>query len=179
MSVHNSGQVVADARSRRVVAPAPLPRLATLLRLAEGAWAVATYDDRVQQRQLSNELRAAVAPVPVIERSLNHATPDPLAILQALAQKIGRTAPLVSFTGIEQVLPDIYGYLDLQRESLAGLPHRLLFWVAPHTLHELAVHAPNFMSRLSGVFNFAGNERSLLDPVVLPDEYVAREMLVH
>lgn len=39
-------------------------RLVTLLRLAEGAWALAVFEDGAVQRQVTTELRAALAPLP-------------------------------------------------------------------------------------------------------------------
>lgn len=165
MSTSNSAQ----AQAAGVHAPADpaLRRLATLLRLADGAWAVATYKDRAERRHALHHIRAAVAPVPLIEATLSQRASDPLAVLRAVNTRSRSSAPIVSFTGVEQALPDLLGYLDLERDYLAQLPYRLLFWLKPRELHEFARHAPNWMSRVSGVFDLAG-ELAPLERLALP-----------
>jgi tetratricopeptide (TPR) repeat protein len=156
MTALTSNQVAKDGlpeSSGDVVASA-FTRLTTLLRLAEGAWALAVYEDAAIQRQVIEQLRLALAPLPVLELSLLSRTPDPLAILHELQAE--QPAPVVCFTGVGSAFPNLCGYLDLQRESLAQLPHRLVFWVTEYDRHYLAEHAPNFYSRLSGVFRFPG-----------------------
>ena len=143
-----------------VAAASPtIRRLARLLRQVDGAWAFALVPDRAAQRRLARHVRAAVAPLPMIDLSLSKAKPDPLAPLLEL--HAGHPAPVVSITNVGAALPELCGYLDLQREVLARLPHRLLFWVTDEECRYLAEHAPNFFSRLSGVFTLAG-ERQLV-----------------
>lgn len=131
-----------------------LRRLATLLRLAAGAWALAVYESGDVQRQMVDELRQAIAPLPLVEVSLLKETPDPLRIVRGIEPD--GEAPVVSFHSVGRQVADLAGYLDLQRDVLAGFPHRLLFWVNPRDRAELARRAPNFFSRLSGVFYFPG-----------------------
>ena len=134
-----------------------LRRLARLLRTAEGAWALAVVSDAQERRRALRWLRAELAPLDVVELRLSRGAADPLALLRALPAR--QPAPVVSFTGVTAAGPALFGYLDLQREPLARLPYRLLFWVSEREHHALAVHAPNFVSRLSGVF--------ALDPVAV------------
>lgn len=178
MSAFKSIQSQAE-RSPRLgsLDPAPLHRLATLLWLAEGAWALAVYDDPAHRRRLLHELRAAVAPLPVIEVSLAQGTPDPLSVLHTFVQHRAERAPLVSFTGVERALPDLAGYLELERDTLARLPQRLLFWVTPDDVHDLALQAPNFLSRISGIFDFAGRGTGLLDRAL--EDRVPADALIH
>jgi hypothetical protein len=135
--------------SRPAAAPA-LRRLARLLCVADGAWALAVVDDLPTQQTALRWLRAELVPVPVVELRLSPTCADPLALLRQLPPRY--PAPVVSFTGVGAALPALAGYLDLQRESLARLPHRLLFWVSEGEHRALALQAPNFVSRLSGVF---------------------------
>jgi tetratricopeptide (TPR) repeat protein len=136
--------------------PDDLVRLTTLLRHAEGGtWALAVYESAIIRKQIMGELRATLAPLPVLEERLGSDRADPLAILQALPLD-DHAAPVVSLTGIEESFPSLFGYLDLQRELLAQMPHRLILWVTEYGWRELADHAPNFYSRLSGVFRFPG-----------------------
>ncbi len=134
-----------------------LQRLATLLRLARGAWALAVYESGDVQRLMVEELRAAVAPIPVIEISLVRETPDPLRIVRRIDPN--GDAPVVSFDAVGYQLDDLAGFLDLQRDLLATYPHRLVFWVTERDHRQLAQKAPNFYSRLSGVFYFPGSAR--------------------
>ncbi|MBX7233420.1 MAG: hypothetical protein K1X65_03480, partial [Caldilineales bacterium] len=131
-------------------------RLTTLLRLAEGAWALAVFEDGAVQRRITAELRTTLSPLPVLERSLVDRGPDPLSILNEITGTDIEAAPVVVFTGVGSALPDLSGYLDTQREALARLPHRLLFWVSDYEKGRLAEESPNFYSRLSGVFRFPG-----------------------
>lgn len=133
---------------------ATLSRLATLLRLVEGTWAFAVYEDGVVRHEVAGQLAERLAPLPVIEISLLGRTPDPLAILNGLDRS--EPPPVVAFTNVGGSLSELAGYLDLQRELLAARRERLLFWVSKWEWQQLAEHAPNFTSRLSGVFPFPG-----------------------
>jgi tetratricopeptide (TPR) repeat protein len=140
-------------------------RLATLLSLAEGAWALAVYEDATVRQRIIEGLRSTSAPLPFVEISLLDRPPDPLAIISDLGSSLEHAAPVLCFTNVNNALRELCGYLDLQREALARLPHRLLFWVTEHDYYYLAGHAPNFYSRLSGVFRFPGTTRSPADTV--------------
>ncbi len=138
-----------------------LRRLATLLRLARGAWALAVYESGEVQRLMVAELRRAVAPLSVVEVSLARETPDPLRIVRRIDPD--GDAPIVSFHAIGQQMADLAGFLDIQRDVLAGYPHRLVFWASERDRRLLAQAAPNFYSRLSGVFYFPGAARLPVD----------------
>ena len=87
-----------------------LRRLATLLRLARGAWALAVYESGEVQRLMVAELRRAVAPLPVVEVSLARETPDPLRIVRRVDPD--GDAPIVSFHAIGHELAELAGFLD-------------------------------------------------------------------
>lgn len=132
-------------------------RLTTLLRLVESAWVLAVYEDGAVQRQVSDQIRERLAPLPVLEISLVGTVPDPLAIIRSLHLPPDQPAPVICFTGVGSALAGgLSGYLDLQRETLAQVPHRLLFWVTDYDLGFLSDHAPNFYSRTNGIFRFPG-----------------------
>ena len=132
-----------------------LRRLATLLRLAPAAWALAVYESRNVQQWMLEELRQAVAPLPVVEISLvQEEVPDPLRIVRRI--DAGGDAPVVSFDGLGYRLDELAGFLDIQRDLLATYPHRLVFWASERERRQLAQRAPNFYTRLSGVFYFPG-----------------------
>jgi hypothetical protein len=127
---------------------AALKRMARLLRIAPGAWVVAVAPASARPRLLAR-LRSALAPLPIHDQPLDPAAPDPLPIARA------ESAPVLSLSGVGAALPDLGGYLDLQRDTLATLPHRIVLWVTPDELAVLARQAPNFYSRLGGVFALA------------------------
>lgn len=127
--------------------PDDLARLTTLLRYATtGAWALAIYETIIVQKQITAHLRAALAPLPVLEERLGPDRADPLPILQALPID-DRGAPVVCLTGVEEAFPDLFGYLDLQRETLAQMDFRLILWVTEYGWRMLSRRAPNFYSR--------------------------------
>ncbi len=138
-----------------------LRRLSTLLRLARGAWALAVYESSEVQRLALEELRQAVAPLSIVEVSLVKETPDPLRIVRRIDPD--GDAPVVSFDAVGHQLGDLAGFLDIQRDLLATYPHRLVFWVSERDRQQLARRAPNFYSRLSGVFYFPGSSRVTSD----------------
>lgn len=108
-----------------------LRRLATLLRLARGAWALAVYESGDIQRLMAAELREAVAPLALVEVSLAGEIPDPLAVVRQIETvKTTHTtesvndygAPVVSFHAIGRQIVDLAGFLDIQRDTLATIP---------------------------------------------------------
>ncbi|MDH7485790.1 MAG: tetratricopeptide repeat protein [Anaerolineae bacterium] len=137
-----------------------LTRLTTLLHHASGGtWTLALYENAIIQKQIIARLRAALAPLPVLEERLSSDRADPLPILRALPID-DHGPPVVCLTGVEEAFPALFGYLDLERELLALMPHRLILWVTEYGWRQLAEHAPNFYSRLSGVFRFPGRVSS-------------------
>jgi len=135
---------------------ASLRRLSTLLGVAEGAWALGLYHSDDVRDQVQTELEQALAPLPVHAVPLVHEERNLLTILHS--GSANHRAPVKTFYPLpqEHALLVLCRHLDLQRESLARQPHRLLFWVNPDERRFLAEHAPNFYSRLSGVFDFPG-----------------------
>ncbi|MFZ1267596.1 MAG: tetratricopeptide repeat protein, partial [Anaerolineae bacterium] len=133
-----------------------LHRLVILLNLAEGAWALAIYEDGAVRRQVIADLRPALAPLALVEISLAGNSANVLDHMQQAAQTARQPAPVVSFNDVSHAFPALFGHLDVQRETLARAPHRLLFWLSEGERRELAHSAPNFYSRLSGVFRFPG-----------------------
>jgi tetratricopeptide (TPR) repeat protein len=148
-------------------------RLVTLLRLVDGAWALALYEDTSIQRQMIEKLRAALAPQSMLTISLAGQTLDLLALVQAQPLQPDIPAPVICFTRLDNPIREktLPGYLDLQRDQLAQLPHRLILWVRESELRALAEHAPNFYSRISGIFRFPGitaNPGHIFEPRSLP-----------
>ncbi len=136
--------------------PTALSRLATLLRLAEGAWAFAVFESDEVREGVMERLRRELAELPMVEISLLEKRPDPVAFLERYAVAEEGAAPVIFFTALSGVLSKLAVQLDLQREQLARLPHRLVFWVTETDRRRLAEEAPNFCSRMSGVFRFPG-----------------------
>ena len=136
--------------------PDELARLTTLLGHARGGtWVLAIYESAIIQKQIIAQLRAALSPLPVLEERLGPDRADPLPVLRALPSS-AQGAQVVCLTGVEEAFPALFGYLDLQRELLALTSYRLILWITEYGWRELAEHAPNFYSRLSGVFHFPG-----------------------
>ncbi len=154
--VANNGRPGPD--EAEAIRQSSLARLTTLLSLVEGAWAVAVFEATDVQRQVVRDLRAQLAPLPIVEISLANRTPDPLAIMTDL--DLADQAPVLVFSDLITHADQLSGYLDVQRESLARQPYRLLFLVTQHSRSILAQRAPNFYSRLNGVFYFPGSRQT-------------------
>ncbi len=128
-------------------------RLVTLLRLVEGAWALAVIDNQ-SERRVSQQLRAALDPLPVIEVSFLDIGPSPLPLLRARNIPEGSAAPVIIFNAVGTAMPDLFWYIDVHREKIAKYRHRLVLLVTERERLLLLEKAPNFCSRLSGVFRF-------------------------
>lgn len=151
-----SGQ--ADALETKLLEAreANLKRLGILLRLVEGAWAVAVYEDARVRSELIAQLRARLDPIPVLEIPLTGQANDPLEHLRRTPFADDATAPVMCFTSLGTSLEAIGALLDAERESLARYPHRIVVWLSPAELKRFALLAANFFSRISGTFDFPG-----------------------
>ena len=136
-----------------------LRRLKTLFEIAEGAWAFGFFESVAMREVVIEQLRAALAPLPVLDLSLL-GSPSSLE-LELDALPTNHPAPVVVLHPLPQSEDlRIFGTnLDIRREVLARLPHRLLLCVNEYEWRTLAEHAPNFYSRLSGVFAFSGSSQ--------------------
>lgn len=87
----------------------------------------------------------------------------------------------VCFYNIEEALPDLAGYVNLQREKFAEFPHAVVFCVRESGLREIAIKSPDFWAWRSGVFDIRSEETehfinithiALSEPLVLlnPEE---------
>ena len=142
-----------------------LTRLTTLTQLVEGAWALAVSEDAYRREQVTDQLQASLGELPVRTVSLAATPTDLLRTLDDISEATDHPAPVVVFNDVGRADTDIFDYLDLQRDKLARLPHRLLFWVTEADAREFVQHAPNFASRLSGVFRFQGDTSLLAQAV--------------
>jgi tetratricopeptide (TPR) repeat protein len=131
-----------------------LNRLTTLLRIADGAWALAIYASATVRSQMIEELTARLAPLPVVELSL---AAGPVQLFDYLRQLPADAPPLALMChSYGDGLSPLLRSLDLQRDALARLPHRLVFWVNSYERRQFLEQAPNFTSRLGGTFRFPG-----------------------
>ena len=93
--------------------------------------------------------------LPVLEFALSQRQKDPIALLGEVPDT---ARACVLFYDVEAALPDIAGYLNLQREAFGRVPHATVFWAGEHGLRELATNAPDFWAWRSGVFDFRSEQ---------------------
>jgi tetratricopeptide (TPR) repeat protein len=96
--------------------------------------------------------------VPVGERRLSEERKNPLVLLDTLPAE----RCCVQIYNLEEALPEVTGYLNVNREAYADVPHALVFWVGEHGLREVATNAPDFWAWRSGVFDVRSEEEDLL-----------------
>ncbi|MEZ4676028.1 MAG: hypothetical protein R2932_17520 [Caldilineaceae bacterium] len=121
-------------------------------------------------------LRQQLPDLPIYEITLaageDIIAPDPLVLLRQLtttATSSDTATPiLLAYTGYGDQLSTLCGYLDLQREALARLPHHLLFWGTRATYETFLRTAPNFASRLNGFFSFPGSAQQAAPAATTP-----------
>jgi len=115
-------------------------------------------------RYLKDQLR-----VPVEERVLTGERQNPLALLENLPDE----RRCVQLYDLEAALPEVTGYLNVNREAYAEVPHALVFWVGEHGLREVATNAPDFWAWRSGVFDVRSEDPDLsqfVSQVALADD---------
>ena len=131
-----------------------IERLAILLDLVPGAWVLMEASgDRLVEGILA-DLRQRLPALDILERSFLTHEPDPLSLLEAIPVSESAKAPVVVFRHLAAAMPRLFLQLDLKREALALLPHRLVFVAAEGERLDLLRHAPNFYSRIRAFFRF-------------------------
>jgi len=138
-------------------------RLILLLRETERSLlAFALYRTVAEREAVARELRERL-PLPVQEFTLTAKRRNLFDLIEGMKAD-GRVACFVY--DVEEAFPEALGYLNLQRERLAELPHAVVFWVREYGLREIGVQAPDFWAWRSGVFDFrAPEERAPLAAV--------------
>lgn len=132
--------------------------LAILIRETDaGVLAFAMYQS-VADREAAVQGIKERAGLPVEEVTLSKTRRDPIRELRAYADSTRRC---VFFYDVEEALPDLAGYANLQREALREVPHPVVFWVREPGFREIAKNAPDFWSWRSGVFDFRTKQDSL------------------
>jgi tetratricopeptide (TPR) repeat protein len=128
-----------------------LHKLLTLLSVADhGVFTVVIYDRLVMRRELIVSLHQQLAR-PVYEEGLSAENRNPL-------EAIGRHKPgpgdTVCLYGFEAASPEVFAYLERQREALVETQASLVCFVTPFEYRELAKRAPNFYDFRSSLFDF-------------------------
>ena len=96
--------------------------------------------------------------LPIKEFTLSAQQQDPVRLLLTVPDEV-RTCVL--FYDVEEALPNVAGFLNLQRETFGKVPHAVVFWVGQYGLREIAQLAPDFWSWKSGVFDFRSEQFQL------------------
>lgn len=133
-----------------------LERLVLLIQeVWQGAFAVALHDQMSVRRKLTAALRQRL-PQPVYEIGLNEHERNPVDTIQKLEIRRGSVVSLFDF---ERASPEVFRYLDLQREILVEAEISLVCWVTPYEHRELAGRAPNFYAFRTALFDFTAAEK--------------------
>jgi len=104
---------------------------------------------RVTEREAGVRYLKEQLSLPVEERVLSEERQNPIALLDNLPDE----RRCLQFYDLEAALPEVTGYLNVNREAYADVPHALVFWVGEHGLREVATNAPDFWAWRSGVFD--------------------------
>ena len=116
--------------------------------------AFALYRSVAERDAAVQALKQRLEPA-VVEFTLSKERKDPVSLLHTLPVE---ERICIFFYDVEEALPDAAGYLNLQREAFAEVPHAAVFWVGEQGLREIAVHAPDFWAWRSGVFDFRSEQ---------------------
>lgn len=121
--------------------------------IERSSWVFALYTSTAYLQRIRAELVLRLN-LQILDYALGPTRRDPLGYLDELPPAAQAQRLVISFTGLEQALPELFGYLDFQREAYTVHPHGLLFWVTEETWRQLLQRAPNFTSRHGGVYDF-------------------------
>jgi tetratricopeptide (TPR) repeat protein len=134
---------------------AEIQGLILLLRETERSLlAFALYRTVAEREAVARELRQRLS-LPVQEFTLSTRRRNPFDLIQEIR---GDGRVVCFLYDVEEAFPEALGYLNLQRERLAELPHAVVFWVREYGLREIGVKAPDFWAWRSGVFDFRASE---------------------
>ena len=114
----------------------------------------ALYQGNPERTRVIEELKGRLN-LPVAEFICSKDDDDPVRFLHTLS-KDKRTCAF--FLEVEDALPALAGYVNLQREAFSTVPHAVVFWVREHGMREIAEKAPGFWAWRSGVFDFRARE---------------------
>jgi tetratricopeptide (TPR) repeat protein len=124
---------------------------------------------RVTEREAGVRYLKEQLSLPVEERVLSEERQNPIALLDNLPDE----RRCLQFYDLEAALPEVTGYLNVNREAYADVPHALVFWVGEHGLREVATNAPDFWAWRSGVFDVRSERDDLsqsMSQVALADD---------
>ena len=115
--------------------------LALLIRETDGSVLAFALYRSVTDREAAVHVLKKRLSLPVVEFTLSVQQQDPFKFIQTLPAD---ERACVFFYDVEAALPDLAGFLNLQREACAETPHATIFWIREHGLPELATNAPDF-----------------------------------
>lgn len=137
--------------------------LALLIRETDGSVLAFALYRSVTDREAAVHVLKKRLSLPVVEFTLSVQQQDPFKFIQTLP--IDERA-CVFFYDVEAALPDLAGFLNLQREAFAETPHATVFWIREYGLRELATNAPDFWAWRSGVFDFRSEQVEWSTPIM-------------
>ncbi len=146
--------------------------LALLIRETDGSVLAFALYRSVTDREAAVHVLKKRLSLPVVEFTLSVQQQDPFKFIQTLPTD---ERACVFFYDVEAALPDLAGFLNLQREAFAETPHATVFWIREYGLREIATNAPDFWAWRSGVFDFRSEQVELSTPTI---QTVIRESLV-
>ncbi|MFH1742403.1 MAG: tetratricopeptide repeat protein [bacterium] len=127
------------------------------------------YRSIVDRETAVRDLKARLK-TPIVEFTLSKQQKNPIALLYSIPADERRC---VFFYDVEDALPEAAGYVNIQREALTGVPHAVVFWIREYGMRELMLHAPDFWSWHSGVFDFQSDRKRpefTAMQAILPDQ---------
>ena len=137
--------------------------LALLIRETDGSVLAFALYRSVTDREAAVLVLKKRLSLPVVEFTLSVQQQDPFKFIQTLPTD---ERACVFFYDVEAALPDLAGFLNLQREAFAETPHATVFWIREYGLRELATNAPDFWAWRSGVFDFRSEQVELSTPIM-------------
>ena len=130
---------------------AELEALSLLIRETTGSVLAFALYRSVAEREAAVRAMKERLSVPLVEFTLSKVQDNPIELIHSLP--VDKRVCILLYD-LEEALPKVTCYLNLQRESIVEVPHAIIFWIREYGLQELATRAPDFWAWRSGVFDF-------------------------
>ncbi|MDI6792724.1 MAG: tetratricopeptide repeat protein [bacterium] len=148
-------------------------RLSTMLNnISTGCLIFCIYDKIVERENIICKLKGKLA-IPIHSFSITNEQKNPLKLLQHLDPAEHLVICLYMEELGEEALPELWGYINYQREAFFKQNWGFVFWTTKYLYSEIANKAPDFWSTRSGVFDLS--QKVLILPPLTFEKFIGRE----
>ena len=141
----------------------PLPKLKNEIKLAKGNGAIIfIVCERWQVDEIKGKLINDLSEIKFEDITLSPESFSTKYLPSILYEKKVKGIPenvVFNIFGFEKAVPEIYGFVQVHRETIAGIERPILFWVPEYIFKEIPLKTPDFYRFRSSVYWFAEEDK--------------------